>query len=306
MENNFYAANQQNSDPYYNLGKSMKNYAVAIIILAAIGIIGTIIVYGIVLIPLMSGGSPDSFEMASSYILLSSIASMGSLGLSVFLLIRYIQYLSNLKRAGNVTGDFNLQKSFKMEIGVIIGSIILPVILLIVFTPLMVSMIYDQSYNSIITSVVGTLLLSLLVVAFLYMFQIMAMISLERWAQGLRNSNNNMVTISIAEGISYMKWGRIVSPFTGGIGAIIYLVGMMKAGKYLMQLSPMDNQGAHNQPAMQSYYAQTETSFSNSREQTYRPQNGKTTTLGSGYCSTCGKEVINSSSAFCQHCGNKL
>ena len=72
-----------------------------------------------------------------------------------------------------------------------------------------------------------------------------------------------MVTISIAEGISYMKWGRIINPFTGGIGEIVYLIGILKTGKNLMQLSSMDNQGTHNQPTMQSYYAQTETSFSN-------------------------------------------
>ncbi|UYP44275.1 hypothetical protein NEF87_000560 [Candidatus Lokiarchaeum ossiferum] len=307
MQNHAYSSNQFNSNIFFEFGNSMKNYVKASVIVAIIGIIGSFIIPFLGIIPMLYGsGSSGPYQTMGGMMLISSLFGLASLGLSIFVLVRYIQYLSALKRIGQTLNDFNLQKAYKMEIGTIIGSIIFPIILIATFVPVIISMVNDP-YEAMITGFLGLILLALLGGTIIFVLSILGVIALDRWGEQFRY-NNNLIGINIAEGINYMKWGRIIAPFTGGIGSIFYLVGMWKAGTNLMIYKAGENQPGTFQPSMPSYQRSSETNFDSFSEQTYRPDStlGGNTIIPSGFCSKCGQKILNLNSTFCENCGNKL
>lgn len=306
MQNQAFSSNQFNSSIYFEFGNSMKKYVKATVIVAIAGIIGSFIPF-LLILPMMYGsGSLNPYESMGSMMIFSSLFGFVSFGLSIFVLVRYIQYLSALKRIGQSLNDLNLQKAFKMEIGTIIGSIILPIIIVATFVPIIITMVSEPS-EFIITGLLGITLLLIVGGIILFALSILGVIALDRWGEQFR-VNNSMVGINIAEGFNYMKWGRIIAPFTGGIGSIFYLVGMWKAGTNLMIYTGEGRSPGISQPSMPSHYGSTETSFSSFSEQTYRPNSNTVgnTTRPSGFCSKCGQKIPELNSAFCQNCGNKL
>ncbi len=309
MENPYANSNRQIADIYNNLGQSMKNYVLATIIVIGIGILGSfftatssnVVVYSEEL------GRSIEYGLIVSPLAFTGIFDIVMVGVIVFLAIRYFQYLSNLKEAGNQLGDSNLQKSFQMEIGGLISAIIFGIIIVVSISPILMSIV-DNPTSFAMNQLMSMISLILFGMFIIYVFQIIGVIYLDRWGQHLRHLELNFIANPIAQGISLMKWGRILNPILGGIGEILYLVGMMKSGKKLISYPSLENSGRVNNPIRNFNYPPSHSPYPNPNNQTYRPTQPIQTPSGrpDQFCSACGTKMSHPQSRFCENCGKKL
>ena len=142
MENPYANSNRQIADIYTNLGQSM-NYGLATIIVVGIGILGTLFSVTPSNVVVYSTALSRSIEygLIVSPLAFTGIFDIVMVGVVVFLAIRYFQYLSNLKEAGNQLGDSNLRKSFQMEIGGLISAIIFVIFIAVSISPILISIV---------------------------------------------------------------------------------------------------------------------------------------------------------------------
>lgn len=309
MENPYASANRHPSELYYNLGQAMKNYVIAILVSCGLGIVGIVIT--LFMSPFITS---EIHELSSStgiqIIPLAAITGLFNfvwIGLLIYILVSYLQFLSSLKEIGSQLGDTNLQKTYKMEIGAIISCVIIGVLVLTSFIPLSQSFSYDSaSFNA--SGFVSMFLLIFLGGFVVYIFQIMSAVYLDRWGQYLRYAEPNITTNSIAEGIAFMKWGHILNPFISGIGEIFYLVGMWKTGQNLRKYSSINNSRDANQYVAYELNPSVHGRISDPNARIYRPLQTHTTPTPQQhyFCSNCGSKITPPESKFCQNCGNKL
>ena len=304
MENQSHMTNQQYVSIYHDLGKSMRNLSLTSLIVAGIGIIGGLILsVSVVPIFLMMNSPSDADEISPSIITFAIVVGVAIIAVILFVLYRYIQYISNLKRAGDVTGDINLQKSSKMESGALITLILTLIITVVFFIP-----ITNLSFSNPL-EFYGRLLLPAIGIITIYGLLATSGFYLDRWAVQLRNSDRNVVTNHFAQEISDMKDARYAIIFTAGVAAFFSLVALMKAGNNLMKYPSLENQELNSPPMRRSNYSQNEaTSSQLSYHQTTPTTFGQlsNTDPSSNFCPLCGEKIPNPNTSFCQNCGNKL
>ncbi|TFH30211.1 MAG: hypothetical protein E4G98_02480, partial [Promethearchaeota archaeon] len=222
-------------------GRAMYQYAIAywislglvlIMVFASMGMMFQNVEY---FLGDMSSGSSGmvGFAVGQAIILVLSSAS------SIYMLVRYIQYLLRLKSAAEIVGDPNLQDHYKNELRVIIvgvAAVIVGIIMVFSFLQGMLANFstmgteYSSELESSIISLLMRIFLWILILGALgilsLIFSILSVIKLDDWAEGLLHQYGpNMGTIK--EGTNLVKWGRIaaVIPIVNYIAPIIMLVG---------------------------------------------------------------------------------
>ena len=309
----------QYSADFSLLGKSMKRFAIASWISLGFGFIGGIIMQMVFLAPMMtileSNTVIDPIDMflGMGGIFIFVIIAMSAIG--IYRIVTYIQYLMQLKKVGEYTNDLDLQKAYKMELWAIIISFIMTFILIIGMYVLfrnmgsLVFMTDEEAIYDLLMIFLGVFLIVFVVAILSIVFQILSVVSFDRWGQKLKIMNpQNRNATNIAEGTNFMKWGRIISFIAGTIGMILYLVGFMKAADNITEFfdgygNTQSTQGLGFLPSG-SPTNNTTTNSSNMGNNSY----GNTTMKpqGKGFCSFCGSKLEDKNSMFCSNCGRKL
>ncbi|MHA1474145.1 MAG: zinc ribbon domain-containing protein [Promethearchaeota archaeon] len=311
------------------LGKSMKKYAIANWISMAVGFFGAIIIQIVFMAPLL--GSMDSSIFDDPYALLLGMGGISIFiivvvfAISIYQFVTYIKYLMQLKKVGELTNDRELQKAYKMElwamiISFIMGFIIIPgMFILFLGGGFMNFMMMDEAaFYNFIMLILGLMLVIIIIALISIILQVISVVSLDNWGQNIKITNfQNPYAVNIAEGTSFMKWGRIIALFTGSIGVILYLIGIMKAGSNIIEF--FDGYG-NNQSIQGGAFPQY--SSGNTLQQpggfTTSP-NLNSSSMGNtsygnttmkpqveGFCSFCGSKLEDKNSMFCSNCGRKL
>jgi hypothetical protein len=246
------------------------------------------------------------------------------LAIGIYRIVTYIQYLMQLKKVGEYTNDFDLKKAYKMELWVIITSFIMISVLIFSMYMLfsnvesLVFMIDEAAIYDFLMLFIGVFLVIFIVSILSIVFQILSVVSFDRWGQKLKILNpQNRNAVNIAEGTNFMKWGRIISFIAGTIGMILYLVGFMKAADNIIEFfdgygNTQSTQGGNFQQFPSSSNLQ-QPSGSTSNPNINSSNMGNTsygnTTMKSQderFCSFCGSKLEDKNSMFCSNCGRKL
>jgi len=216
MASNSNTAYLQYWEDFSLLGKSMKRYAIALSVSISATIVGGFIIFIAFMVVMMS-----SYTEYSSLIGLGIIAILFIivvLIIGIYRLITYIQFLIQLKI--NIGGSL---LSFEM---------------------------LESDYYSYIFLFLGYIIVIVIVVMLSIIFQLISSLALDRWAQRIKTTNfRNRDAIKIADGTSFMKFGRIiliVAPpiavimsymglFGFVIGIVLVIIGFIKAGKGIME-----------------------------------------------------------------------
>ncbi len=310
------------------LGKSMKKYAIANWISMAVSFFGAILIQMVFMAPLLGG--IDSGILDDPYTLLLGMGGIiifiivVAFAISIYQFFTYIKYLMQLKKVGELTNDRELQKAYQMElwamiISFIMGFIIAPGILIYFLGSGFMFFTADEAaFYNFIMILLGLCLVIIIIALISIILQVISVVSLDNWGQNLKITNfQNPYAVNIAEGTSFMKWGRIIALFTGSIGVILYLIGIMKAGSNIIEFfngygnnqsiqggaSPQYSSGSTLQqpggfttsPNLNSS-SMGNTSYGNT---TMKPQ-------AEGFCSFCGSKLEDKNSMFCSNCGRKL
>ena len=311
----------QYSADFSLLGKSMNRFAIANWISLGFGFIGAIIMQRVFLVPLMTILESDTiFDPIDMLLgmggtLIFIIVAMSAIGLYRF--YAYIQYLMQLKKVGEYTNDLDLQKAYKMELYSIIISFIMLLIVIFGmfylisnegFLDLIMGMDETTIYNFLMI-MLGAFLVIFIVAILSIVFQILSVVSFDRWGQKLKIMNpQNRNATNIADGTNFMKWGRIISFIAGTIGMILYLVGFMKTAENMIVFFngysniQSTQSGAFQQPGGSTTIPSVNSSYRGN------PSYGNTTMKpqGEGFCSFCGSKLEDKNSMFCSNCGRKL
>ena len=310
------------------LGKKMKRYAIANWISMAISVFGTILIQILFFAPLMI--SIESSSFVDPYTLLIGIGGIliffivVAIAISIYQFITYIQYLMQLKKVSDYTNELDLQKVYKMELWAMIISflmffIIIPGFFFLLISGGFMSFIENETtFYSFLMLFLGLMLVIIIVSILSIILQVLSVVSFDRWGQNIKMRNfQNPYAVGIAEGTSFMKWGRIITFFAGSIGSILFLIGLMKAGNNIIEFfdrygNNQSNQGgvfpqfssssnfqqsggSTSSPTLNSSYRE-DTSYGNT---TMKPQ-------AQGFCSFCGSKLEDRNSMFCSNCGRKL
>src|SRR6056297_2265002 len=154
----------------------------------------------------------------------------------IVFLIKYFGYISKLGKVKDATGDPDLERSYKMELGSLLLQIFGPIIAIAVIF----SMLSGFSIDLFLSGAGFTYIVILLVLAVSlpFILKIMALSSLRDWASNTlgRGGNYDYASQEIIKGTKSMKTGAILSviPLLNIIGTIIYYVKMKKVGKALI------------------------------------------------------------------------
>jgi len=316
MAINTNSSSLQYKDDFTQLGKVMNRFAIASWISLAANFLGGLIIQFLIMTPMMN--SLNSGSVSSSYELLSEIGGMiifySVIGLliTVYQFVTYIQYLMQLKKVGDNTSDFDLQKAYKMELGALIISIstiiLIPILAISIFGgSFLTTITTEEDLYSLLTMLLGFLFVIFIVAILTIVFQILSVLAFDRWGQRMKVANyQNQYAGYIAEGTSFMKYGRIITIFVGSIGSVLFLIGIMKAGKNIIEF--FNNSG--NIPPVQSatfqqYGSNLNTSYmGNTENATYGTATVKP--HGEDFCPFCGAKLEDKQSMFCSNCGHKL
>ncbi|MHA1766197.1 MAG: hypothetical protein ACTSVK_08035, partial [Promethearchaeota archaeon] len=248
----------QYQDDFIQLGKNMHRYAIASWISLGLGFFGGFIIQMAIMTPMMN--SYNSGSINNLYDLLVGIGGILifyvilSFIITVYQYVTYIQYLMQLKKVGEYTSDFDLQKAYKMELGALIISIILiiliPILLISIFGgSILMNIQTEEDIYSLLMMLFGFMFVMFIVAILAIVFQVLSVLAFDRWGQRIKSANyQNPYARSIAEGTNFMKFGRIIAIFVGSIGSVLFLIGFMKAGKNIIEF--FNNSG--NIPPVQS------------------------------------------------------
>ena len=301
------------------LGKSMKKFAIANWISIGSGFIGAIIMQIVFLAPMMgiieSGtlDDPITLLLGMGGIFIFIIIVMIAIG--IYRIITYIQYLIQLKKVGEYTNDIDLQKAYKMDLYSIIISfvmlfIVVPGIAIFSINEGILNLLMDESaILDFIMVILGVMLVIFVVAILSIVFQILSVVSFDRWGQKLKMMNpQNRNAINLAEGTNYMKWGRIISFIAATIGMIIYLFGFMKAADNIIEFfnGYGSNQSTQGGPFQQPIGSTTNPNLNSSNMGNTAYGNTTMKPQGEGFCSFCGSKLEDKNSMFCSNCGRKL
>ncbi|MHA1646581.1 MAG: zinc ribbon domain-containing protein [Promethearchaeota archaeon] len=296
-----------NSESLVEMGQSMKKYAIAQWISMGGGLIAGLILLIVTSTFIPQTGSSTMGNIGGMMIIII-IFGILMLAISIYNLVCFIQFLIKLKIAGEETGDQNLQKAYKMQIATLIISILLPIIMLIIMVPIFTTFINNptEDITSIIFGLLVPYLLLMLGALVAVVLQILSVVAIDSWGQSVRAQDmQDINSMEIAEGTNLMKWGQIVNIIAGGIGTIIYIVGLQKAGKNIeiyFQNHSFSGSSASG-PQMASYYGQSQTTMGNQMYQS-APSNAQTTPLS--HCPYCGNQLPDPNASFCSICGKKI
>jgi len=309
----------QYSADFSLLGKSMKRFAIVNWISLGFGFIGAILMQIVFLAPMMnileSGTLIDPIDtlLGMGGIFIFIIIAMSAI--SIYRIVTYIQYLMQLKKVGEYTNDLDLQKAYKMELWAIIISFIMTFILMIgiylLFSNMdaLFFMADEAAIYDFLMLILGVFFVIFIVAILSIVFQILSVVSFDRWGQKLKMMNpQNRNAVNVAEGTNFMKWGRIITFIAATIGMILYLVGFMKAADNIIEF--FDGYG-NIQSTQGSPFQQTSGSTTNPNLNTSNMGNtsyGNTTLKpqSEGFCSFCGSKLEDKNSMFCSNCGRKL
>ncbi|MHA1618301.1 MAG: hypothetical protein ACTSVZ_03400 [Promethearchaeota archaeon] len=304
----------ESSNALQTYGRAMYQYAVAQWISLALTLISVFISMGIMVqsiesfVENMYLDDPNRMGFVVGQVLTSIIVS----AVSIYMLVRYIQYLMRLKSAAEIVQDPNLQAHYKNEIRAIIVSVstsIVAVIMIFILIQQFIANINEldgmetmseAEFSSTMLSMLMPLMLWLLIVVALgiltLIFRIISVLKLDEWAEGLQHYFGPTMR-PIKEGTNLIKWGRIavVIPILNYVAGIIFLVGLTKAGK---AIQTQFGDGAGNSPGLAGMGGSLETSYMPS--ETFRP------TVDSNKCPFCGAPIPEQGAGFCAMCGKKL
>ena len=329
MTSNINIAYHQHWEDFSLLGKSMNKYAIASWISMAVSFFGTIIMQSIIIIPMMAAMESGTYTNPNSA--LPVIGGMTwvfyiiTFAISIYQFVTYIQYLMQLKKVGEYTRDIDLQKAYKMELWALIFRFIL--MLVITFAVLFL-IIGGGRFLTTITNeselyrffmlLIGFFFIVFIIALIAIILQVLSSFALDRWGQRIKMANfQNPYAVNIAEGTNFMKIGRIVSIFAGSIGMILFLIGIMKAGKNIIEYFdgygnsistqgtafPQSSSGNTPQlPGPSTTNPNLSSSYmgnSSYGSTTMKPQ-------GEGFCPFCGSKLEDKNSMFCSNCGRKL
>ncbi|MHA1673192.1 MAG: zinc ribbon domain-containing protein [Promethearchaeota archaeon] len=293
-------------------GRAMYQYAVANWIYLVIAFVGVIISMGLLtqkvefFIENMYLEEPDMIGT----IVGQSIVPLVLTAASIYMLVRFIQYLISLKSAAAIVGDPDLQDHYKNEIRAILASIIASIVASIVlFLFIREFLGFIEGIDDIETSNVeeiNSAMLALMMKFTLWIlilfalgiltliFRILSALKLDEWAEGLQHQYGFSMR-GIKEGTNLVKWGRIavVIPFLNYFAGIILLVGFTKAGKSIMD---QFGQGTGN----------TTSRVGGSLETSYMPSETLRPLGNTGRCPSCGAPISEQDAGFCAMCGKKL
>lgn len=312
---------KQHWKDFWLLGKSMKNYTIASWI--SMGVRGlSLLLYLIAFIPLMivpvNSNSIDSLTSKMMGLFgISLILNVIGLGITIYLIYAYIQYLIQLKKVGDYTNDKDLQNSYKLELWAFLTPIIL-FFIIVVFLFISVGLMAEIDVNSFMMFYFGFLFIIFIIALIPIILQILSVFALDRWGQRIKMANpQNPYAKRFSDGINSMKIGKIISIFFGIIGTIIFLVGFMKAGENIMKFFD----GIRN---LQSTNVATIPQFSKSNTSQQSSAFTTNSNISSGYtgntlygsttmkphdlefCPFCGSKSDDKKSKFCANCGRKL
>jgi len=321
------AINQQiGQRSIFDLGKSMKDYGLAQIISLAFGFISSIIMYFMFLpltltdpetMSLMSGTeflnafSELIFKLMGGMIVFFVIAS----GISIYSLVRYIQFLMRLKTAKDDTQDYHLQRAYKMELYSIVSALALVVILPILFVLLFIPLVNggSGSYGAIIGGFMLIMVLILIAVLLPIILQIVAGVALATWAENLSMHHpENYPLRKMSDGINNIKLGRILSviPMVQFIGPYVVIYGFWTGGKAIMNVYGQGGTGSPSQSFDMGNMGQQTTTPHGQPQATYgtpsMPSHVTTAPKSSNICPYCGTPKANLDAAFCSVCGKEM
>ncbi|MHA1745907.1 MAG: hypothetical protein ACTSWW_07895 [Promethearchaeota archaeon] len=312
---------RQNS--IYDLGKSMKDYALAQIIAMSFSFISAFIMQimfmGLPFMDLeaMQTMSPAEFnnlifEMLDGLMIGFLVISGIIFALGIYSLVRYFQFISRLKTAKDETQDYHLQRAYKMELYGFIISLALPIIIPIFFVLLLVP-IFAGSYADpfAIIGVIMLILLAIIVIALIpVILQIVAGIALADWAEALSMQQpENYPLRKISDGVKNIKLGRILTviPMVNILGPFVVVYGFWTGGKAIMNVY---GGGSGSTPSQPFDMGQQTTAPYGQPQGGYgapsMPSHVTTAPRSSNICPYCGTPKANPDASFCSVCGKEM
>jgi len=308
---------------YYQmaLNSNTAYFAIANWISLGFGFIGAIIIMNVFLEPMInileSGTLVDPIDLLLDMDRMLVFVIIAMLAIGIYRIVTYLQYLMQLKKVGGYTNDLDLQKAYKMELWAIIISFIMLLIVILgmfyfisndEFLDIIMEMDETDIYDFIMI-MLGAFLIIFVVAILSIVFQILSVVSFDRWGQKLKMMNpQNRNAINLAEGTNFMKWGRIISFIASTIGMILYLVGFMKAADNIIEFFTgySNNQSTQGSPFQQPSGATTNPNLNTSNMGSTSYGNTTMKPQGVGFCSFCGSKLEDKNSMFCSNCGRKL
>ncbi|MHA2000526.1 MAG: zinc ribbon domain-containing protein [Promethearchaeota archaeon] len=322
-----------NSQSMTLLGRSMKKYAISQWISMGAAIVAIIIAFvGLLGLVSINGDSNISISSILTPIIIAGIIIFGAL---IFVFVRYIQMLINLKHAGESSQDVNLQKCFKYIIITIFLQVGLVIVMLIVFFSYFNNLMSVSSENemyAILDQIEAMTIYFTLGSFIIYILNVFAYDSLDKFGQNLKNqSNNNFLTLQIASGTHLMKisvigtgllsilqfgasflstlaiLSSLLSMVTLGL-AIMMLVGMQKAGKNMELFYTTEQEpGFQAQQSYQGFQGYGSTPSANTANApNYSDTIIKPIDSGISNCPFCGNPLPDPTAQFCSMCGKKV
>ena len=321
---------------FQKLGKSMKMYALGIIIIQVISfIIGILLAFA--LINLTPTNNPeqalyDFIETSKNIVLFS-----GVLAVIIYVFFgNFIKEIFNLSKYNNEYSEI-LNKTFMILLISLITQIIVEIIAFIIsYQTLTRVQVALSSFSSINESEINQILNEANATNFLIQIFILIPVGLilygyfmfKQFGNKLKLSSfENPNSINIDNGIKFLLWGSIINLLNGFLGLIpdaplvgllgfIYIIltiiGLFKAGNGLLLYS----RTAHLYKSPTMYSSQDPSQNFSSQEQIgYSNQNSPQDSSGirafntenSGkFCHICGTKQIDSISKYCSNCGTPL
>ncbi|WP_457556979.1 hypothetical protein [Candidatus Harpocratesius sp.] len=314
----------------------MKNYAIAQWILFGVSIIFTIILNIFMLtsfnsefFDLMQNGNLGEvdFLIVPLIIVIAGIFLM--IGVIIFLFVRYIQYLIQLKETCTVSENPKLLGHYKNEIRALILNILSPFIIIIAFFTIfipfatnllaMIQPIYiymgdpdmSQPMYGFAISILIFFLLFVIFLIVLVTFKILSALRLDEWAEELQAQFGESMTL-IKNGTNLIKWGVIISiiPFLNSISTIVILIGYTNTSSAIVNTFATENFAMGSRPMVSSNtthspHTSGETTMPNSG-QTYSRSSTAVKQLGYNLCPFCGAPLPSDDAKFCGTCGNAV